>query len=483
MNDQNYTSLTKPKTKTKTEKQKQRQRQKGSNSEAQVSIMNDPVSANMTMTKSKTTAKTATATAKKRKAVAATTSVELEQEQEQEQEQELPAGVSDAKVKASKDSSPIPTPITQMNDQKTTMDFMLDKLKKRQLDSTSNGGQGATKKAYTGTKRIDLWATIVAVHNTKVSERFTVIISPKDIKNLVNEEKVNGFYEPSSHSIRMLPRDQERLDDNYVSIIPGEIVQISRYHGGQPDLTPDFTFGNNVWLRSCSASLGKQGDGKVFFNVSRVEHTDAQFDFIIPKSMSDLTSESYYKAITFPVKEEEEMRIQDLRVTSGNKIYSRVSIIQEHGGAIEAMLWQEKLAEFGIRNPETLEQVLPEAFARSKITLLGNIAKDDYMDSKDGNDTQQLKLNVRKIILGTGTGTLKSYVEEYGEEVEKQVVIADLGKVVTSEMHDGHPLNSLTGSKVLNISEWTGSLEVLMARTPSTKIYKLFGVVYYATQD
>ena len=133
------------------------------------------------------------------------------------------------------------------------------------------------------------------------------------------------------------------------------------------------------------------------------------------------------------------------------------------------MLWQEKLMEIGVYNPEVLEAILPKVLETS-ITIIGNKEKEQENYASD-----KLKMNIRALILGAGT--LRQYVEEYGTSMTKAKVVKELGATVASDLNEGHPLNSQPDTTILNISEWSGSL----ANMPkSVKFYKMFDTITYA---
>lgn len=347
-------------------------------------------------------------------------------------------------------------------DELKSLDSILERLKKRQLDAKEE--PTAKKPAYTGMKRIDLNATVVAVRNGEKSERFTVVLVSTDLQKLDYDEQYNGYFDQDENKIKLKLKDAHTYD---TSLSPGEIVEFSRYHGGIPEKVPrTYEYGDSVVLKRVSCSTGKNADGKVFLNTHWVEHSTQQFEVAIPKSMTNLLSEGYYKALTFP--QEDPPSIQDLRVTSSNKIYTRMTL-QQKEMPVEAMLWQEKLHRFGIANPEVIEKILPQAFSDTTITLFGNKEK-----SADGYDNNTFKFSVRRLILGK-TNKLTDYVVENAQSLEKADVIKELGKLVASPLNTNHPLNSIEKTKLLNLSEWEGSISNLGT---STKFYKLFSVIF-----
>ena len=347
----------------------------------------------------------------------------------------------------------------------SSMGRMLEKMKKRQLETKeiAHAEKKAKTTTYTGAKRLDLNATILAVRNTDKSERFTVIVSDHGVENLKNEENINGYYNKATHTIQIKPKDQE----DYISVIPGQVLELSRYHGGKAEKIPKtWAYGDCVVLKRVSITPGSRGDGTMFYNTHWVEPSTKTFPLEFPSSMNDLQSEeSYYKTVMFP---NSDVKTQELRVTANDKIYGRVTTNE-----ITAMLWQEKLFELGIWNPETLENILPQAFSTTKITLFGNKEKPD--EAYPVGEGEPVRFNVRKLILGNGS--LASYVEEFGEPLDKKTVLKALGKPVTSALATDHPLNANPKTQVLNLNEWSGSIKDMPA---TVKYYKLFGQITYA---
>ena len=367
----------------------------------------------------------------------------------------------------------LPT-MSSMNDPKSasappsSMKLMIEKMKKRQLE-IKDSEQVSKKVAYTGNKRLDLNATVIASRNTEKSERFTVVLSTHGLKSLHQDSKTNGYYDAETQSIQIKPKDSE----DHITLIPGQVLELSRYHGGKPEKVPKtFHYGDCVVLKRVSATPGNRGDGTMFFNVHWVEASPDSWDLTMPESMTNVQSDdSYYKTVSFPVKDENaQVQVQPLRITGNDKFYSRVS-----SSAIDAMLWQEKIFELGIWNPEVLDKALPMAFEKTTITLFGNKEKPDEQYQPNEEDAP-VRFNVRKMILGEN-GSLDEYLKEFATPVEKKTVIKELGKSTTSDLSDGHPLNSVPNTKVLNLNEWTGSIKEIPA---NATYYKLFDLVIYA---
>ena len=367
----------------------------------------------------------------------------------------------------SKNSSSNYSKMSSTNDPKmpASLATILAKMKKRQAEAPAED-KTKTKKAYTGNLRIDLNATIISAWNSEKSERFTVVVSNNGLDKLEKSERSNGYFEDGVIKIR--PQNSE---DYSQQIIPGDVFECSRWHGGKSErVKKTYKFGQSVVLKRVSI---KEGDnGMCFNNVHWVEYSTEQFPMTIPKSMTDLEADSYHKAVVIGGESNvSNATFGELKLTSSGKIYTRLSFNYGEEGDQEgsSMFWQEKLFQFGIYNPETLESVLPKILETS-ITIIGNKEKDE------GFESDALKLNVRALLLGAGT--LQQYIEEYGTHLTKAKVVKELGATVNSDLNEGHPLNSSTDdTTVLNLNEWSGNIKGMSA---AVKFYKLFDTVIFA---
>jgi hypothetical protein len=340
---------------------------------------------------------------------------------------------------------------------------ILAKMKKRQAEAPADAPKA--KKVYTGNLRIDLHATVISAYNTEKSERFTVVVSTNGVDKMEKNPRSNGYYEDGVIKVR--PQNSE---DYTETIVPGDVFECSRWHGGKPEKFPKtFKFGDSAVLKR--VSIKKGDNGMNFNNVHWVEHSKEQFPMTIPKSMSDLESEGYHKAVVLGPDSDVTGEFGQLKLTSSGKIYTRFTFLYGEEGDIEgsAMFWQETLFKFGIYNPETLESILPKVLETS-FTIIGNKEKE-----KEGYESTSLKLNIRALLLGAGT--LQQYIEEYGVHMTKAKVVKAIGATVNCDLNEGHPLNSDPDTKVLNLNEWSGNVKEMPA---PTKFYKLFDTVLFA---
>ena len=373
-------------------------------------------------------------------------------------------------IQNSKSSKMFSTQKSQMsttNDPKMPQSLVaiMAKMRKRQAEAPAEDTT-KVKKAYTGNLRVDVYGSIISVWNSDKSERFTIVVSSHGLDKMEKNERSNGFVEDGVIKIR--PQNSEEYSQE---IVPGEVFEVSRWHGGKPEKNPRaYKFGDNVVLKRVSMKVGE--NGSVFCNTHWVEHSEEQFQMTIPKTMTGLEQDSYHKAVVFGADSNvTNANFTELKLTSSDKIYSCLTFNYGEEGELEgsAMLWQEKLMEIGVYNPEVLEAILPKVLETS-ITIIGNKEKEQENYASD-----KLKMNIRALILGAGT--LRQYVEEYGTSMTKAKVVKELGATVASDLNEGHPLNSQPDTTILNISEWSGSL----ANMPkSVKFYKMFDTITYA---
>jgi len=344
-----------------------------------------------------------------------------------------------------------------------SLSAIMERMKKRQADAPAESP--APKKAYNGNLRFDLKAVVVSVYNTANSERFTVI--PCLEQQIDKNDRCNGYID--ENIIRVRP---EKEDDYNETIVLGDVFELSRYHGGKPERTPrKYRFGDSVVLKRVSIKRGNNGMN--FNNVHWVEHSEEKFPMNIPKTMMDLSSDSYHKAVVIGGENSNvsNAAFAELKLTSSGKIYTRLTFNYGEENDLEgsAMVWDDRLGLFGIWNPEVLETILPKVLETS-LTIIGSREK-----AKEGFSSDRLKLSVRALLLGAGT--LQQYVQEYGESLTKKAVVKELGATVNSDLNEGHPLNSIADTTVLNISEWSGDIKSMPA---AVKFYKLFDTITYA---
>lgn len=348
---------------------------------------------------------------------------------------------------------------------------IMERMKKRQADAPADAP--APKKAYTGNLRFDLKCVIISAYNRDKSERFTVIPCI-DQGEMIKNDRCNGYVD--ENVVRVRPDKEEDYSE---SITLGEVFEVSRWHGGKPERTPrKYKFGDSVILKRVSIKRGDNGMN--FNNVHWVEHSEEKFQMNIPKTMMDLDGESYHKAIMvgngsdvmalwddYKDADDNSMR---LKLTGNGKIYARMNFTYGEEGQGSVMFWQESLYQFGIYNPEVLNDVLPKVLTDTTITIIGNKEKD-----KEGYTSDKLKMNIRALLLGAGT--LHQYVEEYGTSMTKAKVSKELGATVNSDLNEGHPLNSQPDTTILNLNEWSGSIKDMPS---STKFYKMWDTVIFA---
>ncbi len=364
------------------------------------------------------------------------------------------------------------TPMSTMND--PAMQRLMSKMSGGLSKKRPAGDDGGTpNKKKSGNRRVEVYGHLLSSWDDGKRVKYTVVVSSHKMDTMEKDERTNGYFDEKVGALKLKPYNGEDFDGE---VFPNEVLQVSMWHPKDgtkdDDSQKKFKYGDRVVLKRLEV---KKSEDRFFYNVRWVEATKDEFEMTIPKSMSSFETDGYYKYISFPKDNAEMVK---LAYTEKGKIYARIQWLDESGAEVSAMLWQEKLFELGIFSAETLYEVLPKALTTTSIGLFGNKEKDENGYGGDG-----IRFSVRALALGKGT--LADYLAEHGETTTKKAALKTLGTGLSDELddedrattHSVHPLNSMPGSKVLNLSEWDGPAPDLK---PSTKFFKLFGCVTYA---
>jgi hypothetical protein len=324
---------------------------------------------------------------------------------------------------------------------------IIEKMKKRQMESTQDDSPDSAKRTKVSNLRFDLKAVVVHAHQTPNSERFTVIVCEEQ-DSIEESPRMNAHFDEELRKIYVRPDKEETYTED---IDLGSVIEVSRYHGGKENEKKysEYAFGDSIVLKR--VSMSRVGD-VVYKNVHWVEHAKESYEFTIPKSMtwSPNNTDSYYYVFS-DFDFEENPTSKELLVARNNKIYAKLLIKeadQMGHRTWQGFLWQEQLHKFGIYNPETLENCWEELFEELNVRVMVSIDKEE-------------KLSIRDIIFEKKSGKYTtSLYEALQDSSFEKVAVDDFseGKEYESCWSVGHPLNTLPNSKVINLSEWTGNI-------------------------
>lgn len=345
---------------------------------------------------------------------------------------------------------------------------VLDKMKKRKTEENDNVQQ--ERKRSASNIKVDVPAYIIHSRHSEKQERFEVMIAGNDyLKTIENDPRSNGYFDETDDLVKIKSSDS---DDYDIQFTAGQRMTWTRYTGGKEDASKAkrWDFMTPVILRRCFVKTNAANPDRPYFNLSWVEIDTSDRPITIPKSVQKMDDDNYWKIVDIGNDEIEDVTVCELKITSNQKIYTRMQWTMG-GKKYACAVWQETLLSFGIYNPEAIENTMRIFLKSGKIALL--LAKPKDSDDEEQDSDRAINLNLRSIRFLDGD--LKSFIENAGVETQKKGVTTLLGKTVSSVFSEGHPLNSIENTKMINLTEWSGKIADL---PKTTKFYQLGDAMY-----